>query len=207
MSPSYAKPSTVAPPQRRWPDRQITTCPLWCAVDLRDGNQALPNPMTPEQKRRYYDLLIGIGFKEIEIGFPSASADDFRFCRDLIEQNAVPDGVTISVLTQAREHLIRRTMEALAGAKRAICHLYIAASDLHMNFVFGKTAEQTLKTAVDSVRLIRQLADAMPASDIGLEFSPEEFTDSNLDFVLDLCNAVIEAWGPKPGEKDRKSVV
>jgi 2-isopropylmalate synthase len=201
MSPVYAKPEALTVTRRDWPDRQINTCPQWCAVDLRDGNQALPNPMTPVQKRRYYDLLVQTGFKEIEIGFPSASADDFQFCRDLIEQNAIPADVTISVLTQAREHLIRRTMEALQGVQRATCHVYIATSDLHMNFVFGKSRSQTKETALEAVRLIRELADAMPASAIGLEFSPEEFTDSNLDFVVDLCNSVIEVWNPKPGEK------
>jgi 2-isopropylmalate synthase len=201
MSAVYAKPETVDLAQRRWPSQQISACPVWCAVDLRDGNQALPNPMTPVQKRRYYDVLLQTGFKEIEIGFPSASADDFQFCRDLIEQQAIPDDVTISVLTQAREHLIRRTMEALRGVRRATCHVYIATSDLHMNFVFGKTRAQTKEIALESVRLIRELADAMPESDIGLEFSPEEFTDSNLDFVVDLCNAVIEVWNPRPGQK------
>jgi len=197
----YAKPATIDLSQRTWPGRSITTSPTWCAVDLRDGNQALPDPMTPEQKRSYYELLLSIGFKEIEIGFPSASADDFQFCRDLIERNAIPEDVTISVLTQAREHLIRRTMEALQGVRRAVVHVYIATSDLHMNFVFGKTAEQTRRTALEAIRLVRELARAQPESDIGLEFSPEEFTDSNLDFVVSLCNDVIEAWDPKPGER------
>ena len=201
MSATYAKPETVELPRRTWPGRQISASPHWCAVDLRDGNQALPNPMTPAQKRRYYDLLVRTGFKEIEIGFPSASADDFQFCRDLIEQQAIPADVTISVLTQAREHLIRRTMEALRGVRRAACHVYIATSDLHMNFVFGKSRAQTKDIALEAVRLIRELADAMPDSDIGLEFSPEEFTDSNLDFVVDLCNSVIEVWNPRPGQK------
>jgi 2-isopropylmalate synthase len=201
MSSQYAKPKAFSPDQRQWPSRTITESPAWCAVDLRDGNQALPNPMTPAQKWRYFELLTEIGFKEIEIGFPSASADDFQFCRDLIEKGAIPDDVTISVLTQAREHLIRRTFEALAGVKRAIVHVYIATSDLHMSYVFGKTAEQTKETAVESVALIRQLADEMGGSDIGLEFSPEEFTDTDLDFAVDICDAVIDAWNPKPGEK------
>ncbi|MBN2449952.1 MAG: 2-isopropylmalate synthase [Lentisphaeria bacterium] len=201
MTARYAQPPAIAMSERRWPGNSIVKAPTWCAVDLRDGNQALPNPMTPVQKRAYYDLLVRIGFKEIEIGFPSASADDFQFCRDLIEQNAIPEDVTISVLTQAREHLIRRTFEALRDVRRAICHVYIATSDLHMGFVFGKTPEQTKQTALESVRLIRQLADAMPDSDIRLEFSPEEFTDSELPFVVDLCDNVIETWGPKPGEK------
>ncbi len=201
MSSTYAKPPALKLEHRAWPGRQITASPQWCAVDLRDGNQALPNPMTPEQKRSYFNLLVDIGFKEIEIGFPSASADDFQFCRDLIEQNAIPEDVTISVLTQAREHLIRRTMEALRGVRRAICHVYIATSELHMSFVFGKTPEQTRATAVEAVRLIRDLARGMPESDIGLEFSPEEFTDSDLDFVVGVCGAVIEAWAPPPGKK------
>ncbi len=201
MSSQYAKPHAFAPAQRMWPGRTITESPSWCAVDLRDGNQALPNPMTPAQKWRYFELLTEIGFKEIEIGFPSASADDFQFCRDLIEKGAIPEDVTISVLTQAREHLIRRTFEALEGVKRAIVHVYIATSDLHMSFVFGKTAEQTKATALESVALIRQLADTMPESDIGLEFSPEEFTDTDLDFAVDICDSVIDTWNPKPGEK------
>jgi len=201
MSSDYAKPMGVDLPRRTWPSHPITTSPSWCAVDLRDGNQALPNPMTPQQKRSYFNLLVDIGFKEIEIGFPSASADDFQFCRDLIEQKAIPDDVTISVLTQAREHLIRRTMEALRGVRRAVCHVYIATSELHMNFVFGKTPAQTIQIALDSVRLIRELAVAMPESHIGLEFSPEEFTDSNLDTVVELCNSVIEVWDPPPGQK------
>lgn len=201
MNDRYAKPETVAMPERQWPGCSIEKSPSWCAVDLRDGNQALPDPMTPAQKRAYFELLVEIGFKEIEIGFPSASADDFQFCRDLIEQNAIPADVRISVLTQSREHLIRRTMEALKGVTQAICHVYIATSDLHMNYVFGKTREQTKATALESVRLVRSLAREMPESEIALEFSPEEFTDSNLDFVVDLCNSVIEAWEPAGNER------
>jgi len=201
MKPKYAQPEAIRMARREWPDRQIAKAPIWCAVDLRDGNQALPNPMTPAQKRRYYEILLEVGFKEIEIGFPSASADDFQFCRDLIEQNLIPEDVTISVLTQAREHLIERTMDALRGVKRAICHVYIATSELHMKFVFGKTAEQTRDTALDAVRLIRERANAMPDSQVRLEFSPEEFTDSNLDFVVELCDRIAEVWDPAPGER------
>jgi len=201
MKKHYSRPPRVAMARREWPDKLITTAPIWCAVDLRDGNQALPDPMSPDQKKRYFQLLTEVGFKEIEIGFPSASSDDFQFCRDLIEQGMIPDDVTISVLTQAREHLIHRTMEALQGAKRAICHVYIATSELHMRFVFGKTAAETKATAVNSVRLIRDLANAMPESDIGLEFSPEEFTDSDLDYTVDLCDAVVEAWGPEGDDR------
>ncbi|MCK5806269.1 MAG: 2-isopropylmalate synthase, partial [Lentisphaeria bacterium] len=164
-------------------------------------NQALIEPMNVAQKLELFKLLVKVGFKEIEIGFPSASADDFNFCHGLITDGAIPDDVTISVLTQCREHLIRRTFEALQGAKRAVCHVYMATSDLHMGFVFGKTREETLAATLESVRLIRELADAMPDSDIGLEFSPEEFTDTNLDFAVEVCDAVVDAWGPKPGEK------
>lgn len=201
MTAKYAQPEPVVMAGRRWPDQPIADAPIWCAVDLRDGNQALPNPLTPARKKRYYQILLDVGFKEIEIGFPSASADDFQFCRDLIEQNMVPDDVVISVLTQAREHLIRRTFEAMAGVKRAICHVYIASSDLHTRFVFGKTRAETLQTAVESVKLIRELAEALPDSEVGLEFSPEEFTDTDLDYAVALCNAVVEAWCPEPGEK------
>jgi 2-isopropylmalate synthase len=201
MRTDYARPEVISPTRRAWPDRRIDNTPAWCAVDLRDGNQALPDPMTPVQKKRYFQLLVDMGFKEIEIGFPSASADDFQFCRDLIEQDMIPDDVTISVLTQARDHLIKRTMEALAGVKRAICHVYIATSDLHMRYVFGKTAAQTRDTAIEAVRLIRRQADAMQGSSIGLEFSPEEFTDTELGFAVEICDAVVAAWDPAPGEK------
>lgn len=196
----YAYPKRLEKNNRQWLNNTFKT-PVWCAVDLRDGNQALPDPLPPEQKRRYFKMLCELGFKEIEIGFPSASADDFNFCRELIENNLIPEDVTISVLTQAREHLIRRTFEALKGCKKAVLHYYIATSDLHMHWVFNKTQEETKKIAIDSVKLIRELADQMPESDIKLEFSPEEFTDSELPFVIDLCDSVIENWQPKVGEK------
>lgn len=198
---NYAKPTGITVKNRQWPDKTITESPHWCAVDLRDGNQALPDPMTPDQKKRYFKLLCEIGFKEIEVGFPCASADDFQFCRDLIEQDLIPDDVTISVLCQSREHLIHRTFEALKGVKKAVFHVYIATSDLHMNFVFGKEAEETAQTAVDSVKLIRKMANEASESEIGLEFSPEEFTDTDLDFAVELCDKVVEAWNPKNAEK------
>ncbi len=197
----YSQPEPIAMARRDWPSRTIEKSPRWNAVDLRDGNQALPDPMTPGQKKRYFELLCEIGFKEIEIGFPSASQDDFQFCRDLIEQNLIPDDVTIAVLTQAREHLIERTFEALRGVRQAICHVYIATSELHMKYVFGKDRKQTEQIALTAVKQIRELAAAMPESDIQLEFSPEEFTDTNLDFAVEICDRVIEAWRPKPGEK------
>ena len=201
-APRYATPTPVAIRQREWPGKTLTRCPDWCAVDLRDGNQALPDPMTPARKRRYFELLCGIGFKEIEIGFPSASADDFNFCRALIQEKLVPADVTVSVLTQAREHLIRRTVESLAGAPRAIFHIYAATSELHMRYVFGKSPAETQAMVLDAVWLTRTLCrEQLSGSQILLEFSPEEFTDSDLDFTVALCDAVVEAWDPAPGEK------
>lgn len=197
----YASMPSVALPDRTWPDRQIDTAPIWCAVDLRDGNQALPNPMTPSQKREYFRLLCDMGFKEIEVGFPSASHDDFQFCRDLIEQEMIPADVTISVLTQARPQLISRTIEALRGVKRAIVHFYIATSQLHTQFVFGQELDDVRETAVRAAKQIRAESRAQLDGVVGLEFSPEEFTDTDPDFGIEICDAVVEAWEPEPNEK------
>lgn len=191
---TYAKMPRVPTVKRDWPSQIITESPSWCAVDLRDGNQALPNPMTPEQKRKYFGLLVDIGFKEIEVGFPSASSDDFRFCRELIENNLIPEDVTISVLTQAREHLIEKTIEALHGVNKAVVHFYIATSDLHAKFVFGLSKPKLIEAATKSTRKIRSGIQSLEKSTVGLEFSPEEFTDSDLDFVVDICDAVVEEW-------------
>jgi 2-isopropylmalate synthase len=196
---NYARMETLPVQKREWPSRRLSGSPTWCAVDLRDGNQALPNPMTPEQKLEYFNLLLSIGFKEIEIGFPSASEDDFSFCRTLITENLIPDDVTISVLTQARPHLITRTIEALEGAKRAVVHLYIATSELHRKFVFGMEKEQVIETAIASTQQIRDESSKLKGS-IGLEFSPEEFTDTELDFAVSICEAVVETWKPAQGE-------
>ena len=201
MKPRYATPAPIKVPRRRWPGQRIASSPIWCAVDLRDGNQALPNPMTPAQKKRYFQILVEIGFKEIEVGFPSASADDFQFCRDLIEQKLIPDDVTISVLTQARDHLIRRTMEALVGVRRAVVHVYTATSELHMRFVFGKTADETEQMALAAIAMVRDARKKLSGSEILLEFSPEEFTDTDPAFAVRLCDRVIETWQPAPGEK------
>lgn len=197
----YARMPAVPVDNRQWPGGSITHAPIWCAVDLRDGNQALPNPMTPEQKHQYFKLLVDIGFKEIEIGFPSASADDFNFVRDLIDNDMIPDDVTISVLTQCRDHLIARTFESIAGVKNCIFHIYIATSELHRRFVFGLEDAEVLTTAVTSIRQIRDGARAMPDSNIQLEFSPEEFTDTSLDFSIAVCDAIMDEWEPEPGEK------
>ena len=194
--PKYAYPEPIPVEQRRWPESRITTSPIWCSVDLRDGNQSLPNPLNPEQKLEYFTLLCAIGFEHIEVAFPSASQDDFNFTRRLIEEGHIPDTVFIMGLTQCREPLIDRTFEAFEGARRGIVHAYTATSDLHMKQVFGLDRQGTLEMIRRSVEQIRDRASAMPDSDIRLEFSPEEFTDTDLSFALDACEAsVLELTG------------
>jgi len=199
--PKYKIPPAIDLPDREWPSKTVEHAPIWCSVDLRDGNQALPNPMNPEQKMEYFQMLRDLGFKHIEVGFPSASQDDFDFFRGLIEENHIPDDVFIMGLTQCREHLIRRTFEAFKGCKQGIVHAYIATSDLHMQQVFGLSREETLARAVEATQLIRELADQLPESDIRFEFSPEEFTDTDPDFALEICEAVFDAWGKATPEK------
>ena len=199
--PKYKIPEMIDLPDRRWPAKSITHSPQWCSVDLRDGNQALPDPMDPDQKLEYFKMLCDIGFKHIEAGFPSASQEDFDFFRRLIEENHIPDDVFIMGLTQCRPHLIDRTLEAFKGLKRGIVHAYIAPSDLHMMQVFGLDRKTTIERAVASTRQIRELADTMPESDIRYEFSPEEFTDSDLGFSLEICETVFETWGKATPEK------
>ena len=199
--PKYIYPEPIRIADRQWPDRIITRPPVWASVDLRDGNQALPEPMTPKQKLEYFNMLLGIGFKEIEVSFPSASEDDFNFVRKLIEEDLVPDDVRISVLTQARKHLIDRTIESLRGVKKAIAHCYVATSDLHGRFVFGDTRDEVLKMAVEGTRMVRDaIAREGLEKVVSYEFSPEEFTDSDLNFVIDLCCAVKEEWGASTPE-------
>ncbi len=200
-TPKYKAPPPFEMPDRQWPARTLTVSPSWCSVDLRDGNQALPNPMDPDQKLEYFQMLCRIGFKEIEAGFPSASQDDFDFFRCLIEGNHIPDDVFIMGLTQCRSHLIDRTFEAFKGVKKGIVHAYIATSELHMKQVFGTDQKGTMKAAVEATRRIRALADTMPESDIRYEFSPEEFTDTDMPFCLELCKAVYDAWGRATPEK------
>ena len=199
--PKYKIPEMIDLPDRQWPSKSITVSPQWCSVDLRDGNQALPDPMNPEQKLEYFKMLCDLGFKQIEVGFPSASQDDFDFFRKLIEENLIPDDVFIMGLTQCRPHLISRTMEAFAGCKRGIVHAYIAPSDLHMTQVFGLDRTQTLDAVVAATKQIRELSDAMPESDIRYEFSPEEFTDTDPIFGLEVCETVFETWGKATPEK------
>ena len=200
-TPKYKIPEMIDLPDRQWPSKSVTTSPMWCSVDMRDGNQALPDPMDPEQKLEYFKMLCDIGFKHIEVGFPSASQDEFDFFRKLIEEDLIPDDVFIMGLTQSRPHLIERTLEAFQGCKRGIVHAYIAPSDLHMKQVFGMERDQLIETAVAATKQIRALADQMPESDIRYEFSPEEFTDTDVDFSVELCEAVFAAWGKATPEK------
>ena len=186
---------------RRWPDRAITAAPSWCSVDLRDGNQALIDPMDVHRKRRLFELLVRMGFKEIEVGFPSASQPDFDFVRLLIEENLVPDDVTIQVLTQAREELITRTFESVRGAKRAIMHLYNSTSTLQRKVVFGLERHGIVEIAVRGAEQIKQLASAQPETDFVFEYSPESFTGTELDFAQEICEAVLEVWSPTPQHK------
>ncbi len=199
--PKYRSPAPVDLKDRQWPSRVVERSPEWVSVDLRDGNQALPNPMTPDQKLEYFRLLTHIGFKQIEVAFPSASQDDFEFTRRLIEEDQIPSDVFIMGLTQCRPHLIDRTFEAFRGLRRGIVHAYIATSDLHIRHVFGQSRQETLETAVRATRQIRERCDAAPESDLRYEFSPEEFTDTDPDFALEICTAVFEAWGKATLEK------
>ena len=181
---------------RRWPDETITKAPHWCAVDLRDGNQALIEPMGRERKRRMWDTLVKCGFKEIEVGFPSASQTDFDFTRELIDEDLIPDGVTIQVLTQAREHLIERTFEAISGAKRAIVHLYNSTSTVQRRVVFGLDRAGIVDIAVQGAELVRRLGEGVTDTELVWEYSPESFTGTELDFAKDICDAVTDVFEP-----------
>jgi len=185
-------------PDRTWPNRTITKAPLWCSVDLRDGNQALVEPMGPERKQRMFETLVAMGFKEIEVGFPASSQPDFDFVRWLIESDAIPADVTIQVLTQARDGLIRRTFDAIRGARRAIVHLYNSTSTLQRRVVFGLDRAGIVDIAVQGTRLVRELADAMPETDVHFEYSPESFTGTELDFAVEICERVMDVWQPTP---------
>ena len=185
-------------PDRTWPDKRIERAPRWCAVDLRDGNQALVDPMTPQRKRLMFDLLVKMGYKEIEVGFPSASQLDFDFVRQLIDEDAIPDDVTIQVLVQSREHLIRRTYEAIHGAKRAIVHFYNSTSVLQRDVVFRSDREGVKKIATDAAKLCRSLEHLVPGTEIIYQYSPESYTGTELDYALEICNAVIDVIDPTP---------
>src|SRR5690606_5715901 len=185
-------------PDRTWPDKRITEAPRWCAVDLRDGNQALIDPMSPERKRIMFDLLVQMGYKEIEVGFPSASQTDFDFVRHLIEEDVIPDDVTIQVLTQAREHLITRTYESLIGAKRAIVHLYNSTSVLQRDVVFREDREGVKNLAVQGAKMCIAAEHICEGTEIFYQYSPESFTGTELDYAAEVCNAVLEVFQPTP---------
>ncbi|GAA4704119.1 2-isopropylmalate synthase [Pseudonocardia yuanmonensis] len=188
----------VSLPDRTWPDTRITKAPLWCAVDLRDGNQALIDPMSPARKRRMFDLLVRMGYKEIEVGFPAASQTDFDFVREIIEQDAIPEDVRIQVLTQARPELIERTFQACEGAPRAVVHLYNSTSVLQRRVVFRSDRAGITKIATDGAELVQQFGEKYPDTDWRFQYSPESYTGTELEYAVEVCNAVSEIWRPTP---------
>ncbi|HIP78963.1 MAG TPA: 2-isopropylmalate synthase, partial [Kiloniellaceae bacterium] len=197
----YAAFKPIDLPDRQWPSRVITAPPIWCSVDLRDGNQALIEPMDGPRKRRMFSLLVEMGFKEIEVGFPSASQTDFDFVRELIEEDLVPDDVTIQVLTQSREHLIDRTFESIEGAKRVIVHLYNSTSTLQRRVVFGLDRAGIVDIAVKGAEQIRDLTAQVNGTEIIHQYSPESFTGTEMDFAKEVCEAVMDVWQPTPENK------
>ena len=190
--------------ERTWPSKRITKAPRWCAVDLRDGNQALIDPMSPERKLEMFKLLVSMGYKEIEVGFPSASQTDFDFVRILIEQNLIPDDVTIQVLTQARDHLIERTYESIRGAKSAIVHFYNSTSVLQRRVVFGQDEEGIKQIALNAAKKCLSMESTVPGTDVYYEYSPESYTGTELEFAVEVCNAVAEVIKPTV---DRKLII
>lgn len=196
----YSPFTPISKKDRRWPDQQITKAPQWCAVDLRDGNQALVKPMNVHQKQRMFDLLVSCGFKQIEIGFPAASQPDFEFCRKLIEENRIPDDVTVQVLTQARPELIARSYEALKGAPRAIVHVYNSTSTVQREQVFGLDKEGIKNIAIKGAELVKQHAENQPETEWTFQYSPESFTGTELDYALEVIDAVNNVWRPDLGQ-------
>ncbi|GAA3807691.1 2-isopropylmalate synthase [Cellulomonas soli] len=192
---------TVDLPDRTWPDKHVEKAPRWCAVDLRDGNQALIEPMNPARKLEMFELLVQMGYKEIEVGFPAASQTDFDFVRMLIEEDRIPDDVVIQVLTQAREHLIERTYEAIAGAKQAIVHLYNSTSVLQREVVFRSDEDGIVDIAVSGARFCKKFEELVPDTEVFYEYSPESYTGTELEFAVRICNAVLEVLEPTPERK------
>ena len=193
----------ISLPDRTWPNKTITVAPRWCSVDLRDGNQALVEPMTPAEKQKLYDLLLELGFKEIEVGFPAASQTDFDFVRSIIEEDLIPDDVTIQVLCQAREELITRTCEAVAGARNVIFHLYNSTSTLQRKVVFNMSREEVIKLATDATELVKAHVSELEASgtNVTLQYSPESYTATEMDFAVEICAAVMNVWQPSVEKK------
>lgn len=199
----YKRVPVVDFPERQWPNKEIQKAPVWCSVDLRDGNQALIEPMVVEEKIDFFNYLVKIGFKEIEIGFPSASQIEYDFLRQLVERKLIPDDVTVQVLVQCREHLIRRTFEAIEGIKNVIVHIYNSTSTLQRDVVFNMNKEEIKQIAVDGTNLVKEYAKDFPGNII-LEYSPESFTGTELDYALDVCDTVVRTWG---GSKDNKVII
>jgi len=197
----YSSFKTVELKNRTWPDKEISSAPIWCSVDLRDGNQALAIPMNISQKLELFELLVEIGFKEIEIGFPSASETEFNFVRKLVDENLIPEGVKLQCLVQAREHLIRRTFEAISGVPNAIVHIYNSTSPLQRDITFGGATKDEIKSiAVEGTKLIKELVSTVTETKIDLEYSPESFSDTELEFALEVCEGVMEVWEPSPSK-------
>lgn len=186
---------------RQWPNKLIEKAPIWCSVDLRDGNQSLPTPMSVDEKVKFFKYLVDIGFKEIEVGFPSASNTEYQFLRKLIEDDLIPEDVTIQVLTQSREHLIKKTFECLNGAKQAIVHLYNSTSVLQRRVVFHKSKQEIIDIGVTGATLMMQFKDKYPETDFSFEYSPESFTGTELEYSLDICEAILDVWKPTPEKK------
>ena len=196
----YQRVPVVEYPERQWPNKEIEKAPIWCSVDLRDGNQALIEPMVVEEKIEMFNLLVKLGFKEIEVGFPSASQIEYDFLRQLVERHLIPEDVTVQVLVQCREHLIQRTFEALEGIPRAVVHIYNSTSTLQRDVVFHKSREEIKDIAVEGVELVKKYMQDYPGEVI-LEYSPESFTGTELAYALEVCTAVQEAWGASPDKK------
>ena len=196
----YQRNPIVALSDRQWPCKQIEKAPIWCSVDLRDGNQALIEPMVVEEKVEFFQLLVKLGFKEIEVGFPSASQIEFDFLRQLVDRKLIPDDVTVQVLVQCREHLLKRTFESLEGVKRAIVHIYNSTSTLQRDVVFHMSKEEIKQIAMDGTKLVKEYAKDFPG-EIILEYSPESFSGTEVDYALEVCNAVQEIWEPTPQKK------
>ena len=188
--------------ERTWPSKTITKAPIWCSVDLRDGNQALINPMGVEQKLDYFDLLVKLGFKEIEVGFPAASETEYAFMRRLIESHHIPDDVTLQVLCQAREHLIKKTFEALKGCKKAIFHLYNSTSPAQRKYTFNKSKEEIKQIAIDGVKCVKDCLSMCKDTEIQLEYSPESFSTTEIDYALEVCQAVKKEWWSCDGNEE-----
>src|SRR3954462_9778876 len=194
----YAPFTPIPLPGRTWPETVTTVAPRWCAVDLRDGNQALIDPMTPERKRRMFELLVRMGYKEIEVGFPAPTQTDHDFIRQLVEEDLVPDDVTVQVLTQARDELIERTFESLRGARQAIVHLYNSTSTLQRRVVFNSDRAGITDIAVHGAQLVRKLAEQMGDTEVRFEYSPESFTGTELEYAVEVCTAAPDVGDPPP---------